>query len=630
MYLNQIYFGHGAYGINAAAKFYFNCNAEELTAVQAALLAGLPSAPNRYSPLRHPRAAFERNKQVIHNMILSGYISRSSVASEFNTFWNSFLDELKVRYQTLGIRNKKFDKAPYFTEYIRRILIDKYGKAKVYRGGLKVYTTLDLRQQEVAQKVMKEAVDRQNTVAIYHNRNKLQNIDNIITRINLRKRRVPASERRQYTSFLRKVRKDSIDEILFVTMLFDQDDLTSLLTKYLTDYERLRFKSRVEGALVAIMPKTGDITAMVGGGEFNSINQLNRAVQARRQPGSSFKPFVFGAGIEHGIITAATAFLDAPIVFKGRRKKWAPSNYDKTFFGNVLVRKALAYSLNIVSVLIYEAVGGTKIVNFASKCIGIPKSRFEMDPTLALGTTELTPLEMARGFAVFANQGRNVIPFSIKKIVDMNNNTVYQKRRYTGKQLISKETAFIMTSLLREVVDRGTATRAIRSAAGFRKPAAGKTGTNTNFRDAWFVGYTPDLVAAVWLGCDSQNFILGRGQSAAVVAAPAWGKFMSGIYEFTKYTNFGKKPKNVIRMQICSKTGKIPIRSCPRRYEYFTKGTQPIARCDGQHNEMMSIFDLVKKDKKKLEQKMKLFSDDEEDEPEESDSRFEDPRVESN
>ena len=620
MYLNQIYFGHGVYGINAAARFYFDSSVEDLTIIQAAILAGLPSAPNRYSPLRNPRAAYERCKRVLFSMVLTGYVDRDAVSKDFNQFWSDYALNIRERYHTLGVRSKRFDKAPYFTEYIRRILIKKYGEDKVYRGGLKVYTTLDIRQQKVARKVLKEAIDRQNKVAAYHNRYKLKNIDAVITRVNLRKRNITRAKRAHYAKFLKEIRNTSIDEFLISTMLFEQNYIESLLSKYLSDYEKLHQKSQVEGAIVAVRPQDGAITTMIGGGDFNAANQINRAVQARRQPGSSFKPFVFAAGIEHKLITAAKVFLDAPIVFRGRKKKWSPSNYDKTFFGNVLVRKALAYSLNIVSVLIYETVGGNRIADLASKCIGIPKSRFEIDPTLALGTSELTPLEMAAGFIAFANKGKAVSPYSIRYIVNSNKKEIYniRWRKNRSRKVMSEETAFIMTSLLREVVDRGTATRAIRIAAGFRKPAAGKTGTNTKFRDAWFVGYTPDLIASVWLGCDSQNFVLGPGQSAAVVAAPTWGKFMNGIYEFTKYTNFSSKiPRNISKIRICSKTGKRPISSCPRRHEYFIKGTEPGEHCDGQHTEMVSVFDLVKKDKVRLMKKMKLFSDQEEDEEEE-------------
>ena len=605
MYLNQIYFGHGVYGIAAAAQFYFNVEVEKLSVVQAAILAGIPSAPNRFSPIRNPRASYERSKQVLHNMITAGYADKEAVADEFGQFWQGYVNDISTRYLTLSVRNIASDRAPHFTEYIRQWLITKYGKDKVYRGGLKVYTTLDLRCQQIAQDLIKEATDRQNKIAMQANRYQLKSIDSTLMREMIKERKISPEIRNDYIQFLLSFSETVMDEMLISSLLFSNSGMEAVIQDYVDRFEQMRQAATVEGALVALNPKDGAIVAMVGGSDFNTLNQLNRAVQSRRQPGSSFKPFVFAAAIENKLMTAATAFLDAPIVFRGRKKIWEPSNYDNSFYGTVLARKALAYSLNIVSVLIYELVGGDRIARLAARLMQIPKSRFEIDPTMALGTTELTPLEMATGFAVFANQGKAVKPYSIRYITDSDDKKLFNgQKNVTGEQLISKQSSFLMTSLLREVVDHGTATNAIRNIAGFSKPAAGKTGTNTKFRDAWFVGYTPDLVAAVWLGCDSQNYILGSGQSAAVVAAPIWGKFMKEIYAFTKYTSFGEPPKNIIQRRICSRTGNLPLRGCPSRLEYFIDGTEPKQECDGHHSEMLSIFDLVKKNKIKLIEKM--------------------------
>ncbi|MBN1533048.1 MAG: PBP1A family penicillin-binding protein [Spirochaetes bacterium] len=605
MYLNQIYFGNGVYGIGAAARYYFNCDVERLNVVQAAILAGIPSAPNRFSPVRNPRAAYERSKQVLHNMITAGFVEREDVIETFGPFWEQYTDDISTRYHTLGVRNIASNKAPHFTEYIRQILIDRYGKDRVYRGGLKVYTTLDLRYQEAAQALISEATERQNRISMQSNRYKLRNINSSLMRSLLSQRRIPPEERGSYTSFLTEFSDVIMDSSLLFSLLFSQAGVESRIQGFMDHFEDLRQEAMVEGALVAISPFDGAIVTMVGGSEFTSINQLNRAIQARRQPGSSFKPFVFAAGIEYKLMTAATAFLDAPIVFRGRRKFWTPSNYDKSYYGMVLARRALAYSLNIVSVLIYELVGGDRIVRVASRLIQIPRSRFEVDPTMALGTTELTPLEMATGFAAFANGGKTVRPYAIRYITDRSNKKIYEPRRSAGEQVIAKETAFIMTSLLREVVDHGTATNAIRNVAGFSLPAAGKTGTNTKFRDAWFVGYTPDLVAAVWLGCDSQNYILGSGQSAAVVAAPVWGKFMKEVYTYRKVKTFGNPPPGIDRCRICTKSGLLPTAGCPVKQEFFIQGTQPTQTCSGQHSEMISVFDLVKRNKRKLLEKMK-------------------------
>jgi penicillin-binding protein 1A len=389
-----------------------------------------------------------------------------------------------------------------------------------------------------------------------------------------------------------------LDEALLLMDLMGSGEKTPVLEGLITRYARASKSADVEGAFIALDPATGAIRAMVGGGRFTSDNQLNRAVQARRQPGSSFKAFVYGAGIESGKVTPATAFIDLPLVFQERYKDriWSPSNYGGNFQGRVLARRAFSASLNIASVNVYEAVGGRTVASFASRLTGIPFSRFAVDPTLALGSTEVSPMEMARGFSVFANGGSDVEPHAVTAIHDSSRNTIFRREQKSeAKRLISREVAFIMTSMLRDVVDRGTATEAIRGNVGFSLPAAGKTGTNTKFRDAWFVGYTPDLVAAVWFGCNSQFFTLGGGQSGSVVAAPVWARFMKGVYENRKTGAFPERPGGVKSVDICGKTGLLPEKDCPRRRELFLAGTEPLERCDGDHTEMTSIFDMAEK-----------------------------------
>ncbi len=606
MYLNQIYFGHGVYGLHAASRFYFDTEPDKLTPVQASLLAGIPSAPSRNSPLKNPERSYEKHRQVLYNMVSNGYVSKKELGDDFYSFWRYFSEESKTRYYTLGVRNKRFDKAPYFTEYIRRILVNRFGEEKVYRSGMHVYTTLDLKYQNNAREKIRNAVERQNTISALHNREKLREIDYLVLQNAINSKDYSNEELKQYKQFMNSLRSDLLDAALITSLLFNSNDMEQFFTSLYNAYEEILVSSRVEGALVSIDPRTGGILTMVGGSDFNSANQLNRAVQIRRQPGSSFKAFVYGAAIDTKTITPATAFLDAPVVYKGTRETWTPSNYSKNYQGRVLVRKALAASLNIVSVLILEKTGFKKVAEYASRMMRIPIQRFEIDPTLSLGTTELSPLEMATGFAVYANKGKGVIPFAIKNIKDKDNTVIYNGEKRISKikreQVVTEETAFIMTSLLRSVVDHGTASGAIRNRAGFRLPAAGKTGTNTDFRDAWFVGFTPDLVTAVWLGCDSQKFTLGKGQSAAIVAAPVWGNFMREIYKTRKTTRFPGQPEGVIKRNICRITGKIPQNECPVRTEFFIEGTAPDEQCDLNHDSMDSIFELIQRDSDKYKE----------------------------
>lgn len=603
MYLNQIYFGHGAYGIDAASRFYFDHGAEALKIAEACILASIPSAPNQYSPLKNPGLAYERSGAVLHAMIQQGYVSRGEAVHAFRSFWGSYREEIMTRFQALGVRSARFDSAPYFTEYMRRLLIERYGEERVYRGGLQIYTTLDLRCQRIAEEALREGLERQNAVARVYNRNDFSETLKK-TRSGRRNPEDGAAIMRLYAAL---IENELIETPLLSSMFFDWGAPVEAMERYINEYESILRGSRVEGAFVALDPSDGAIVSMIGGGDFHSGNQLNRAVQSLRQPGSAFKAFVYGAGIESRQITAGTAFLDAPVVFKDEKKTWSPSNYEKSFMGRILARRALAVSLNVVSVLLYEKIGGGRIARFASSMMDVPLSRFQLDPTLALGSTELSPLEMAQGFAVYANGGTRVRPYAIKKILDRNGRLLHEASASPGdddgEQVISRETSFIMTSMMRDVVERGTAAGAIRLQTGFEMPAAGKTGTTTDFRDAWFVGYTPGLVAAVWMGCDMQIFSLGPGQSGAVAAAPVWGNFMREVCRFRKPGEFFKQPAGVLKIRICSKTGKLPLADCPTATEYFIKGTEPKESCSTDHDEMMSVFDLIKKDKDALRKK---------------------------
>jgi penicillin-binding protein 1A len=607
MYLSQIYFGHGVYGVSSAARFFFDKDVKDLTAVEAALLAAIPPAPNHFSPLKNPRIAFEKNKQVLFSMISAGYISKDEATGQFNDFWIAYLENIKTKYRNLGVRNKSFDKAPYFTEYIRQTLVEKYGDKLVYRGGLKVYTTLDLRQQKAAEDSLLQGIEEQNETASLFNTTRLELIDRLMMRKLLEEKKINRNEAEIRIKFLNAFRKSSMDDVLFVSLLSGNGGMGTVMENYLDTYEQMKQASRVEGALVALDPMTGAITAMVGGSDFNAANQLNRSVQSTRQPGSAFKAFVYGAGIESKKITAATAFYDVPVVFKGTRTMWKPSNYEKSYKGKVLVRNAFAASLNIISVLVVDEIDPKLVAEYASRLTGIPISRFSIDPSISLGTSEVSPLEMTRGFAVYANGGRAVTPYSIRYIIDKHDKKIYgdENAPGPGKRVISEQTAYIMTSMLRSVVDSGTAYEGIRGTAGFHLPAGGKTGTTTNFKDAWFVGFTPDLAAAVWMGCDSQKFSLGVGQGAAVVSAPIWGNFMREVYKFRKPSRFKGQPDGVTMCNVCGKTGKIPVDGCPVKPEYFITGTEPQEKCKSDHDEMISIFDLVRKKKSDLIEKEK-------------------------
>lgn len=608
MYLNQIYLGHGVYGVSAAAEFYFQKALSGIDIVEAALIAGIPSAPEKFSPLKNPVSAHDRSLGILFNLISSGYLDKKTATEKFNSFWDRFSERIKTDFPEAGIRKEESRNAQWFTEHIRRELIAMYGEDTVYRGGLKVYTTLDPSYQKAAEEILEKSLEQQNVYALSRNRIEIQKIENELAEKASGYIKTESGSKKDYAKqtvkFNRELFSSITDELVLVSIISGTDIPASVMVKHITAHDSLLRKSKAEGALVAIDPQSGEILAIVGGSNFSSVNQLNRAIQSRRQPGSAFKAFVYGAAIEGKNISAATPFFDSPLIYGGGKKSWTPSNYDKDYSGRVLARRALSMSLNIISAKIYDVAGGDRIAKYASKLTGVEYARFQLDPTLSLGTTELTPLEMAKGFAVYANGGISVPVISIIKIEDRRGKVIFEaSQKSKPVRVISEQVAFIMTSMMRDVVDSGTASYAVKRAAGFRLPAAGKTGTNTEFRDAWFIGYTPDLVAAVWVGCESPQYSLGYGQSGAAVSAPIWGMFMNEVYKTRPRKNFPGKPAGVSVVKICSVTGSVADKGCPAKSEFFIPGTEPSSKCDGLHGKLSNIRELINREKKNIKGK---------------------------
>ncbi len=583
MYLNQIYFGHGIYGVRSAANFFFGKELEELTPIESALLAIIPPAPNANSPLKYPRIAYAKHLNLVRNMVMEGFVSKESAGNEFNAFWRSYADELLTRAPTEVAASKRFDRAPYFSEHIREILLKQYGEEMLYRGGLKIYSTVDIRMQQIAQEALAEKIAEQEKFAAAHNRSAVKTEEKRILGDD--------SEGREKAAFIKQY-YELLEESNLLFLLAAEAQLADSSGRMSSFYDSLTKTSHVEGAFVAMETQSGRVRALVGGSAYSPENQLNRAIKARRQPGSAFKPFVYSAGFENRKITAASEFQDLPMVFRGTRKIWEPSNANNKFSGSVLTRQAIAKSINTIAVAAYEEIGGEAIVECASKMIGIDRKRFDNNPTLPLGTSELTPLEMAVGFSTIANGGRRFDACFIEKIVDKDGKEIYNHKT-NAIRAISDTTAFIMTDLLRSVVTQGTATAAVRLRGGFTDDCAGKTGTNSDYRDAWYAGFTADMCAVVWVGCDSQEYTLGPSQYGASVAAPVWATFMRRSAAYRENRSFPPKPASIVQINICRHSGKLPSASCPTIGEYFEKGTQPNTRCDGRHRVMRSIYSLA-------------------------------------
>lgn len=609
MYFNQIYLGHGCHGIATASRFFFNKDVRYLTVAEASVLAALPSKPNGFSPLKHPREAYSKHHDTLKRMVDAGYITKEKADTVYREFWPKFLDSLKTEYPTKTAFSKNIDKAPYFTDYVRQLLISRFGKDMVYNEGLNVYTTLDLKRQRIAQKHLLEKLKKQDEISARANAMYNSIVDRSLLGAYGQLRMFfslagMVVKNDIETIFRKKMADHFVDSIDILTLLADGPASNHAVQSFRRLISGISSSLKVEGAFIAIEPATGYITSLVGGSEYNVSNQYNRAIQARRQPGSAFKPFVYGSAIEARKINTGTALPDAPILdIDAQGDTWSPGNYEGDFSGLVRISRALAASINIISVRIYDLMGPDGVIKYASKMLKVPEARFNPNPSLALGTTELTPFEMAGAYAIYANRGRDVIPFAIRYVVDRDGNELANIEEEVGRiiaikeqngiiQVISEEVAFVMTKLMQGVIDRGTANESVRGKAGFRKKAAGKTGTTSNWTDAWFCGYTPDIAAVVWVGYDRPFMSLGKHQAGSGVAAPVWAKYMKDIYNGMPDPAFPPKPPGVYRGAVCKYTGLIPSEKCTERAgAWIIRGSGPSRVCDGNHYKMKSVLD---------------------------------------
>jgi penicillin-binding protein 1A len=511
MYFNQIYFGEGAHGVEAAAKTYFGKPLRELNLAECSLIAGIPANPNLYSPRKHPAAARARRAKVLRNMLSTGAITQV----EFNNAMSAPLGVTPMRYSN--------DKAPYFVEMVRLHLDQKYGSNAVYEGGLKVYTTLDMDLQQIAER----AVERQ-----------LSSLEAELK---------PEHRLANYTP-----------PAPGATVRGGQ------FTEYL------------QAAVVAIDPRTGYVRALVGGRNWDQSN-FNRATQALRQPGSAFKPFIYTAAMDNGF-HPTDVVVDEPQSFPGGNGElWQPQNYDHQYRGKVTLRYALQQSINIPAIKLLRRVSTSLVASYARR-MGI-RSPIGQNLSLALGTSEVTLMELTTAYAVFANRGIRNDPLFVLKVEDANGN-VLEKNTPRPVEVLSEQTASTMTSMLQSVMDAGTGYPA--RARGFTLPAAGKTGTMDDYMDAWFVGYIPSLVCGVWVGYDEKRPI-GNGMTGARAALPAWTDIMIGATRGRPVEDF-PVPAGTISRQVCSETGMLATDACPNvTVENFDQETEPTEYCSVHH-----------------------------------------------
>jgi len=598
MYLNQIYYGHGSYGVEAAARTYFGKSVHQLSLDEIALIAGLPKSPNNYSPYRNPKRARSRRNHVIRRMAQEGFINREEAQQA-----------MKKKFK-LGEVTNMLNRAPYFVEYIRQQLMTMYGRNKVYKSGLKVYTTLNLTKQIVAQNVTKRNLHI--TDKRYGYRGPLGAMDISLPEAVLQKKLQEINDMKEGVlppagkvifGLVKSVEKELATVLIgqgegvielenmkwarepnimvdgrwarinrIDRTLFPGD---KIMVKVLGVHESgifwalsLEQEPEVEAALISIEPGTGHIKAMIGGYDF-SKSQFNRSVQAIRQPGSVFKPIVYAAAISKGF-SPASIIIDSPIIFKEKDHsfdKWKPVNFEKKFYGPTPLRKALAHSRNIVTVKLLQKIGTRSVIKMARN-LGI-NSRLENNLSIGLGSSGVTLHELVSAYSAFANHGIRVESQGIRYIENRDGEILF-KENQIKTQPISSGMARIITSLLESVVQRGTAKK-VRSLG---RPTAGKTGTTNNYIDAWFLGYTPKLLTGVWVGKDNVD-PLGKNETGSRTAIPIWLDYMKSALSETPIFNFPVTTETVFA-KINPDTGRLTGSEDPKGYfEIFLKDNLP-------------------------------------------------------
>jgi penicillin-binding protein 1A len=550
MYLSVAYFGRSAYGIGTAAQTYFGKNVQDLTKPEAAVLIGLLRGPAVYDPFNHPDRALSRRNTVLSQMVKYEYMKEEEFA--------------KLKEFPLGVNPADADYptgiAPHFVEWVRQMLIEKaeeYG-FDIYRDGLSVYTTLDSRMQRYANRAVEAHL----------------------------KEYQPAFSKAWEWDRHPDILQQAVTQAVRTSdryRLLDrkgQDSLFRALSRNRAFVDSIRtVTGRIEVGFVALDHKNGNVLAMVGGSNFKNFKYgLNHVTQIQRQPGSAFKPFVYTVAIDNGY-PPSFEILNQPITLvMANGKRWAPNNFDGTFGGKSTLREALAQSINLVAIRTIMEIAPVKQVIEYARRMGI---RSELPPyeSLAIGTGEVQPMEIISAYGIYANEGVAVDPIAILRIEDKFGNII-EENQPKRREVLSKETSYLMTSMLEGNVNEGSG---IRVRNYFGGPAAGKTGTTQEFADAWFIGFTPAITAGVWVGFDNKSvhFTNNDGQGGRA-AAPIWGMFMHDVYADQSIgmpMDYFVMPDGIERDTICVESKKKATPYCPEVTEEIFNRAYPPGEC---------------------------------------------------
>ncbi len=609
LYLNQVYFGSGAYGIESAARTYFNKSASALTLPEAALLAGLPKAPSKFSPLRNPDLARQRRNTVLERMAQNGFISQKEA------------EEAKQLPINLSPGTRPKTRARYFVEVLRRRLESKLGPDQLYTGGLQIVTTLNLDYQEIAENAVRWGlwkVDRKRGWRGPEPELKLAETPPPLN--------TPAgAEIKSVHSNYLVIDLAGIEKkLMFKDIWIKNRDLKKLksgdhvrlvVESYDSDQDPKEIKScyivqvpDVESALLSLDPTSGEVLAWVGGYDY-SRSQFDRVSQSKRQPGSAFKPFIYAAALDSDF-TCSDVIYDTPIVVEktwvkkseedlkkenkgeddGEEEKeyWKPHNYSEEFYGATTLRMGLAKSRNIISIHLMNEVGIPNVIHIARQ-MGI-ESPLTNTLSLALGASDVSLLEITKAYGGFAAMGLTAEPMLVKRILDRHGKILFENYPAVRRAL-RPETAYLTTNLLQGVIQHGTGYKA----RILDRPVGGKTGTTNKYHDAWFIGFTPQIVTGTWVGVDQFEPIY-RKATGASAALPIWLKYMSEVLENYPKIDF-PKPPDIVRVPVCYDTGLLPTPFCPRTIqEAFIEGTEPLKFCTKHQPAQQQTTDTVDTD----------------------------------
>jgi len=596
IYLNKMALGHNVYGVEAASQYFFEHPAEDNTIAENVMLVIQYALPGLYSPIRQPDRAKVQQRNILNQVVENGYVTQEEADNSYTLFWKNWKwtrDNVNTAY------TERDDKAPYFSEHVRTELDNMlYGQRNMYKDGYVVHTTLNLDYQKEADEILSRNL--QNWNKIYKNKRgeRMDLIDEEFVPIfdmlslafNLDSIRIAGS---QDIKNAMDVYEDEIVPTLdIISQIFGLDNVKTVVDFSYDQIDSQLDKSSIETALITLENETGYILSMVGGSKFERGNQNNRALNGYLQPGSTFKPIYYSYAISSGAFTLASRIFDGPRVFTSPDgQPYTPLNYRGEWKGNVLLRTALAQSMNVPSTIIMEGIGFDAAIERASRLYGMTNpteisNTFPRVFPLALGVIAIAPVHTARAYATFANQGREVEPIAIRYVLDRNGNVIAnpekelrerQKEMGDEIQILSPQAAYVMTNLMETTVKTGTLRWRSREVGGYDgMPMAGKTGTTQNWEDAWAAGYSPYYTTVIWAGFDRKGNSLGYQLTGSTATGVAWAQYMKAIHKGLPLKEFYRPETGIVEMEVDAVSGLIPTEfSEDIITEVFIAGTEP-------------------------------------------------------